>query len=106
MLALALALSGCFETKEEFTLNPDGSGKVVIESSFTRAGGGMFDQGNQASLEELLQTTVKGIVQDAAGVEAWRDVSFRRLPDGRIYFKGTAYFRDLKEFSVTGCTYI
>ncbi len=29
-----VVLTGCFDTKEEYTLNPDGSGKVVVESRF------------------------------------------------------------------------
>jgi len=33
-LALLLLTSGCFDTQEDFTLNPDGSGKVVHECTF------------------------------------------------------------------------
>ena len=33
-LSLAILLTGCFDTKQEYTLNPDGSGKVVHESTF------------------------------------------------------------------------
>ena len=33
-LGLLLLTTGCFDTKEDFTINPDGSGKVVHECTF------------------------------------------------------------------------
>jgi len=89
-------LSGCFETKEEFTLNPDGSGKVVHECTFQN-----FNiSGQDANPEKELKKAVAEILAKAQGVEVWRDMSYRKLDDGRIYFKGTAYFKNISDFEI------
>lgn len=92
-LAATALLAGCFETKDEFTLNPDGSGKVVHESSFQNVN---LSGDNDASPEALKEAIAK-VIEAAKGVEAWRDVTFARLDDGRLHFKGTAYFKDLAQ---------
>jgi len=90
LAALGL-LTGCFETKQEFTLNPDGSGKVVHESSFQN----ITLSGGNTNAEKQLKAAVTEVITRTKGVDAWRDVSFKLLDDGRIHFKGTAYFKDL-----------
>jgi hypothetical protein len=50
--------------------------------------------------EEQIRQTVRQVVSQSRGVEAWKDVSFGRAEDGRIRFKGTAYFKDLAAFQV------
>lgn len=95
-LGFALLLSACYETKQEFTLNPDGSGKVRHECSFQKVS---FSNENDTS-EEALQAAIAKVISDSTGVDAWRDVSFKRLDDGRIWFQGTAYFRNLAELKI------
>src|SRR5438445_786747 len=99
-LSAALLLSGCFETKEEFTLNPDGSGKVVHESSFQN----MNLSGDNEATEESLKEAIAKVIEGAKGVDAWRDVSYKRLDDGRLYFKGTAYFKKLSDLNIPNQT--
>ncbi|MEY4385773.1 MAG: hypothetical protein RLY20_1056 [Verrucomicrobiota bacterium] len=99
-VAAATLLSGCFDTKDDFTLNPDGSGKVVHETSFQSMNLG----GENESAEAALKEAVAKIVEEAKGVEAWRDVSFKRLDDGRMYFKGTAYFKALSQLDLPNQT--
>lgn len=93
-------LSGCFETKQEFTLNPDGSGKVVHESKFQTMD---LSDGKRGS-EKQMKAAVAEILGQAKGVDAWRDVSYELLDDGRIAFKGTAYFRKLSELDIPNQT--
>jgi hypothetical protein len=100
LAALAL-LAGCFETKQEFTLNPDGSGKVVHESKFQTMN---ITSGNQKGSDKELKTAVGEIIKQTKGVEAWRDVSYEMLDDGRIGFKGTAYFRNLSDLDIPNQT--
>jgi hypothetical protein len=104
MLAGCLAalglLTGCFETKQEFTLNPDGSGKVVHESKFQT----MDLSGGKRGSEKQMKAAVAEIISKAKGVDAWRDVSFELLDDGRISFKGTAYFRNLSNLDLPNQT--
>ena len=91
LLPTLLLLAGCFETTQEFTLNPDGSGKVVHESRFQ-----LVDfSGGKGNPDAEARKAAAEVIAKAKGVTAWRDVSFRRLDDGRVYFKGTAYFKNL-----------
>lgn len=96
LLVGSVLLTGCFETKDEFTLNPDGSGKVVHECSFQKL---PFDQ-DQRSPEEQLRPSVSKLIETSKGVDAWRDVTFKRLEDGRMYFRGTAYFKSLSRLQI------
>lgn len=100
LAALAL-LAGCFETKQEFTLNPDGSGKVVHESKFQTMD---ITSGGQKGSDKQLKAAVGEIIKQTKGVEAWRDVSYELLDDGRIGFKGTAYFRNLSDLNIPNQT--
>lgn len=87
----ALLLNSCYETKQEFTLNPDGSGKVRHECSFQNVSFG----NDSGTPQEALQAAVARVIKDSKGVDAWTDVSFKRLGDGRLWFQGTAYFKNL-----------
>lgn len=95
-LAFALLLSSCYETKQDFMINPDGSGKVRHECTFQSVS---LNNENDTSVEALRAAIAK-IVTDSKGVDAWTDVSFKRLEDGRIWFLGTAYFKKLEELEI------
>jgi hypothetical protein len=90
-LATIALLAGCFETKQEFTLNPDGSGKVIHESTFQN----VTFAAKSETPEQQMRKAVADVINHAKGVDAWRDVTFKLLEDGRIQFKGTAYFKSL-----------
>ena len=95
LLCLALiCLTGCFDTKEEFTLNPDGSGKVVIESICAPV---ELQMNEKQTPEQKLQSAVRSLLDNVEGVTAWRDVTYERQDDGRVKFKGTAYFTDINK---------
>lgn len=99
-LGLLVFTTGCFDTKEDFTINPDGSGKVVQECAF-RA----ISLGNQnQDPETALTNAVREVLEQSRGVEAWRDVSYKLLDDGRFYFKGTAYFTNLSNLDIKNQT--
>lgn len=96
-LGVAFLLSACYDTKQEFTLNPDGSGKVLHECSFQNLN--LSNNGNDTS-EEALQDAIAKIITDSKGVDAWTDVSFKRLEDDRMWFRGTAYFKNIDELEI------
>jgi hypothetical protein len=105
-LLLALAASGCLEVKQLFTLNPDGTGKVVLESTVKPFS---LDE-SKPNKKEQANDFVENVINSAVGVDVWKDVSCKVLPDGRVLFKGTAYFKDLntlnlKEVSVSRYTF-
>ena len=95
-MGFALLLSSCYETKQDFMINPDGSGKVRHECSFQNMN---LSNENDTS-PEALQAAIARIVTDSKGVDAWTDVSFKRLEDGRMWFRGTAYFKKLDELEI------
>jgi len=96
VLACGLLLSSCYETKQEFTINPDGSGKVKHECSFQNVN----LTGDSDAPEDALQAAISKLITDSKGIEAWRDVSFKRLSDGRLWFQGTAYFKKLADLEI------
>jgi hypothetical protein len=101
-LGLLLLTSGCFDTKEDYTLNPDGSGKVVHECTF-QAVNLNADNENEDS-GKALTNAVREVLKQSKGVEAWRNVTFKTLDDGRLYFRGTAYFKNLSQLDVQNQT--
>ncbi len=93
-------LTGCFDTQQEFTLNPDGSGKVVITSLC--APFQMDMAGEKKTPEQKLAESVKNLFENTKGVAGWRDVTYQQLEDGRLRFQGTAYFADLNKVEFNG----
>ena len=79
-LSAILTLTGCFDTRQEFTLNPDGSGKVVHECRFDDLGSIWK---NSIDSEKSLQGSIRRLIEESKGVDLWRDVKFLRMEDGR-----------------------
>jgi hypothetical protein len=106
ILAASAMLAGCFEIKQDTSLNPDGSGKAVVELTMPDMGAmgmgmGMNEKTPPPDPEVTLKQFAKKTLDDTKGVEAWSDVSFARTEDGRMKFKGTAYFKDLAAFRLS-----
>ena len=91
-------MTSCFESNQKFTLNPDGSGKVIHEVLFQPVDLNMG--GNSNDSEKQLKKAVKSILTDSSGVDAWKDISFSRTGDGKILFRGTAYFPNLSKLNL------
>jgi len=105
VLAAAALATGCFEGKADVTLNPDGTGKIVGEITFqpTTRWAGRTSSDPDLKLndpETGMKEIVRKILKGTRGVEAWKDVSFKRLPDDRIHVKGTAYFEDISKVRI------
>ena len=114
LLAICSVLvTGCLETKDDFTVNPDGSGKVVHELTVqpmnlgAMGGGGGLNMGGAEppggqtpDPQAELKKSAKGILDQSEGVDTWKDVSYSTTPDGRTYFKGTAYFSDINDLTL------
>jgi hypothetical protein len=98
--ALCVCLTGCFDTKQEITLNPDGSGKIVMESTFAQPES-LLTGFKLTRRENVASECVRHMIEDAQGVDVWRDISFREQEDGLLWVRGTAYFRDLSKFKAS-----
>jgi hypothetical protein len=98
----AIALAGCLDLDEEYSINPDGSGKVKIKCALAP----MRFSNAKKSPEELLKSDVRETLEKCGGVDAWTDVSAVLRDDGKIAFSGTAYFRDYSKLklSILGMT--
>ena len=98
-LALSLALlAGCVQVRDEYTLNPDGSGKVKV-SRLEPAGMTLMGGGGQLNPEAEVLTVAKKLVAESKGIDAWKDVSWKIAKDGRIQVTGTAYFKDINKLA-------
>lgn len=106
-LVIAAGIAGCLKTKRDFTINPDGSGKVTIETTMTRPDFLMGAEGKSKKQrqEELLEK-VGEIIAGSEGVDVWKDVSYKDLGEGKIFFKGTAYFPDFNTVRFKGLSNI
>src|SRR3954447_13745848 len=100
---VCLLLTGCIQSEQIFTLNPDGSGKVAITlvapfNPFEAAlGGGGPPGGKKPSLADKKRAFVDKLLSTAKGVDAWKDVSAEYTPEGLLKFQGTAYFKDMRQ---------
>lgn len=94
---LAIAMAGCLEQDNEFTINPDGSGKVKIKSVAAPVS---FNLTDKKSPEELLKQNVRETLEGSAGVDAWSDVVASLRDDGKTSFTGTAYFKNIDELKL------
>ncbi|MBI3097685.1 MAG: hypothetical protein HYY93_05470 [Planctomycetes bacterium] len=92
MLLAVVAVGGCIDLEQEFTLNPDGSGKAQIKSVFAPT---EFGMGKASDPQSLARKAAREEVEKAEGIDAWKDVSWKLQDDGRTLFQGTAYFRDV-----------
>jgi hypothetical protein len=102
LYAAALLLSaGCIEQEQVFTINPDGRGKVRYDVRLpgdAAVGPSIGPVGKQKekSLDQMLKEAVARQLTRGK-VAAWKDVSGRWLPDGRLHFTGTAYFDRIED---------
>ena len=98
ILLIAATFGGCLEVTETYTINPDGSGKLMLKSTMKSFD---FDAEKTAKeKKEELREFVADVIAQSEGVDVWKDVSVKHLADGRIYFEGTAYFPDLSDLNI------
>lgn len=100
VLAAAVLLAGCLEVKQDYTLNPDCSGKVIVDLLAQEMPINV-GQADAPDPEVLAKQTVRRMLDGADGVDAWADVAYNRTDDGRTHFKGTAYFKDLSKLKLS-----
>jgi hypothetical protein len=102
-LGVIFLLSGCFEQKITYTINPDGSGKADI-SYITPLGAlnskimQMGDSTTPPPLKEQLRVAAAKLIEKTKGVDVWKNVKYSFTKDGKVCFTGTAYFADFNKF--------
>ncbi|MEA3368388.1 MAG: hypothetical protein U9R68_09780 [Planctomycetota bacterium] len=93
-VAAAALVAGCLETKQDVTVNPDGSGKTRVEIVMSDVPFSMTPQQDPPDPQVTAKRFAKSVLEKSKGVDAWSDVAFKRTEDNRTRFTGTAYFRD------------
>ncbi len=97
LIVVPVTISGCLEEKDEFFINPDGSGKVIHEI-IVKVKGETTEEGVVLSVGPVdLEDMVAEILTKSSGVDAWADVSCTVTDDGAFHFKGTAFFPDIEK---------
>lgn len=96
VMLILLSAIGCFQSKEDYVLNPDGSGKVTIVGTFETTMAGMPSSTDPK--DTMME--VKELLEKSKGVDAWSGVTFDRTKEGHISFQGTAYFPDISKLDL------
>src|SRR5262245_50492921 len=99
-LVLVLAALGCIEREEEYTINPDGSGKVKV--SWVSAPSDFFMARGGDDADEMVKKVIGAQLSRAQGIDCWKDVTYSLRDDGKIAFRGTAYFKELGAVNLYG----
>ena len=93
-LTLGLSLPGCYERKETALLNPDGSGKMYIETVVAVPAQGLPGQDKPTALTFGRQVAAN-LINTTRGVDAWADLAITPVAGGRASIVAAAYFPDL-----------
>lgn len=91
-----LLLAACIDVEETYTLNPDGSGKVSYTIVFKNQN--PFEENKNP--DKAIKKTVQEEIERAQGVDAWKDISYEKLDDGRFKIQATAYFKDIAQLKL------
>lgn len=104
LLAIVLTVPGCLETKQEITLNPNSSGKVVYElkQPLNPLGNISLGDSKQTAPEDSAKKEAQTILDNSKGVDVWKDISYQSNSDGKFVFKGTAYFKSFNDLQIAG----
>ena len=92
LLSMFAFIIGCYETTTQYIVNPDGSGKVIVEVKAAS-----IDMGVGTGKSNGAKDLAKDVIKKSTGIDTWKDVEVKILDDGKNYFKGTGYFPDLNK---------
>jgi tetratricopeptide (TPR) repeat protein len=88
-----LPIAGCIQGQATVSLNPDGSGKIFIETVIDPCGSGKSGDIWKSYRDYLTQ--IKETLMQSEGIDAWSDVDWKVLPNGKYYFTGRAWFKSI-----------
>jgi hypothetical protein len=99
LAVMGSALSACLERKQTGVLNPDGSGKITMETFVAVPPAEPGAPPPPDALTYARQVATQ-IVQTSRGIDAWKDVSYDKAADGRAHVVGTCYFPDINKLQL------
>jgi hypothetical protein len=99
---LCFTLTGCVEGEMTYTVNPNGSAKIhfdvvtVAPPEFGVSPGSGLPKPQTPN--DKLKKAIRGLLE-SPNVVAWKDVAAEWTQHGKLKFVGTAYVRQLSDFS-------
>jgi len=102
LVSAAVLAAGCLESKQDVTLNPDGSGKARVDIAMSDMPFTMTPDQEPPPPDLVAKQFAKSVLDGSKGIDAWADVSVQRTEDNRNRFIGTAYFKDFTKMQVQG----
>ena len=98
LLTALITLTGCIDEKEEFTINPDGSGKVFYSVNLKPMDLGALMGAQSAAAPKVdIKENLKKLLENSRGIDTWKEVSHKVLEDGRAHIEATGYFSDINK---------
>lgn len=97
-------LTGCIQKTFDITVNPDLSGKAKVEIKMPAMGKIRMDNSGPQDNKAKAKEAAAGVIENSEGVDAWKDVSYELSPEGKAVFRGTAYFKTLKDLKIAAGT--
>jgi hypothetical protein len=92
--AAAILLPGCYERKQTAVINPDGSGKIFLETLVTIPS--QAPPGREKPTPLAFGRQLAGeLINTTRGVEAWADLAITEADATHARIAATAYFKDL-----------
>jgi|GEM_PF-6828714 len=99
-LLAAMLMSGCREVKRHYVINPDLSGKVEVHSKTGLDPLMQLDSQSKQPDSEKIKRAAKSILDSTAGIDVWKEVTLSMNDEGKLEFKGTAYFKDFNALNL------
>lgn len=98
VLASFLLFTGCVELMQVYTLNPNGSGKVELDT-ITPANQQFGTDTQPKKPEEVIKEAIQERLDEGKGIEAWSNITCEMTKEGKIRFRGTAYFSNINKLN-------
>lgn len=94
LIAAVLSLVGCVDQDQKFVINPDGSGKFIVNTTIDDAQ--LAALGNAGS-ENLGKQIALQLLKGTEGIEAWADLKAEKIAGGKTKVTGVGYFPDINK---------
>ncbi len=90
-------LTGCYQVKKTYFINPDGKGKVIVDAVLPVVSLNVNQNNNE---KPDLKEKVKEIIEKSKGVDGWKDIKWEETKEGKLHFTGVAYFSDINSLKI------
>lgn len=102
LAGLLVSATGCINTKQTVWLNPDGSGRMALETVVPLAGSliNISGRDDERDPEQQARDQVAGYLRRATGVDAWSDLAWELTDDFKLDFRATLLFPDLAAIDI------